>query len=575
MAKQLDKRSESLIQHRLSQIVVSVGVFTTLAVNPWTNYDPISLPKMSVMFTGATACIFVVLLNKNELFNKLSNYQRSVFAFFMLSLFVPLLFSGSDVAQQIWGMFGRNTGVIAYLGLVFLMVSVAVLQKRDSYESIIKFFILGSIPVTAYCIVQFFGKDPIPWSEKFVFGTLGNVNFLSAYLSLVSLGCLVIALRAKISKGLKFGSYLLIGINVSLATSTESIQGPIIFAVGVLSIPFFLLLASGRKIIIRYFIPYAAFLLLCFLALSFALFNKGPLAKFVFQPSVIFRGDYMHAGWEMFTSHLLFGVGMDSYGDWYREVRGEISTLRTGPNRTSNTAHNIFLDLASNGGFLLAMSYLLLLAMVIWSIMEMTKNGRVKNPFVLAAVVIWVAYQVQALVSINQIGVGVWGWIFSGLIVGMARIDDSDDFSTWRSFSASRESNRRFRGKALPPVQMLAIFSGLVIGFASALPPLAADAAYRAASNKGEFEGLYQAAKKIGSTQQHRELVLDLTMRNNLASEARLVADELVAKYPRNSFGWRVLSVAAASTPEERAAALQRTIALDPFNPELRSDAQP
>lgn len=560
---------------RLGQIVALVGVLTTIIVNPWSNYDPISLPKMSVLFTGASACMGIVILNRDSFLSKLNRFQKISFMTFCLSLFVPLIFSGSDIYQQVWGMFGRNTGIVTYLGLVFLMFSAAVIQRRDSYENIIKFFILGSLPVTTYCIVQFFGKDPIPWSEKFVFGTLGNVNFLSAYLSLVSLVCTVLAYRAQVGRNIKISLWSIALINVALATSTDSIQGPIIFAVGILSIPLFLILSSGKRFVLRYFLPYAVFLGFGVVALAFALVNRGPLAKIVFQPSVVFRGDYMHAGWEMFTKNPLFGVGMDSYGDWYREMRGEISTLRTGPNRTSNTAHNIFLDLASNGGILLATSYILLLVLVIWSIARMTRNGRVKSPFVLSAVVIWVAYQVQALVSINQIGVGVWGWIFGGLIIGMDRMDEKESFSAWNSFSASKESNRRLRGKALPPIQMLALFSGLVIGFLATLPPLSADMAYRAASNKGSFQEIYASTKRIGATQQHRELLLDLTLRNNLTNESRLVADELVKKYPRNSFGWRVLSVATASTPDERSAALKVAIQLDPFNPELRMSPQP
>ena len=30
----------------------------------------------------------------------------------------------------------------------------------------------------------------------------------------------------------------------------------------------------------------------------------------------------------------------------------------------------------------------------------------------------WVAYQAQSLISINQLGLGVWGWSLSGLIIG-------------------------------------------------------------------------------------------------------------------------------------------------------------
>ena len=103
-----------------------------------------------------------------------------------------------------------------------------------------------------------------------------------------------------------------------------------------------------------------------FLLTSFALFNKGPLAPLIYQISIQLRGDYMHAGWEMTTLNPFFGVGMDSYGDWYRQARGEITTLRGSAERISNSAHNIFLDISSNGGFPLLISYLAILSIAFY-----------------------------------------------------------------------------------------------------------------------------------------------------------------------------------------------------------------
>ena len=74
----------------------------------------------------------------------------------------------------------------------------------------------------------------------------------------------------------------------------------------------------------------------------------------------------------------------------------------------------------------------------------------------------------------------------------------------------------------------------------------------------------------IGSTEFHSELLLEYSMKRNLESEIRLVADDLLKDYPRNFFAWRLLSVATTGTEEERQSALERARELDPFNPELR-----
>ena len=75
---------------------------------------------------------------------------------------------------------------------------------------------------------------------------------------------------------------------------------------------------------------------------------------------------------------------------------------------------------------------------------------------------------------------------------------------------------------------------------------------------------------KLGATQFHRELALDFALKNNLAGETKTLAEELVRDYPRNYFGWRVLSVSTANTDQDRLIALNQARALDPYNPELK-----
>jgi len=562
-----------LLEARLGQFIAYTGILTTLVVNPWTNYDPISLPKMSVLVAGSFSAGALLIANRGILFSRFSKIEKFCLIVFPISLLIPFLFSGADLAQQFWGVFGRNTGLVSYIALALLMMSTASIQRVEVYERLIYFFILSSIPMTAYCLIQYFKLDPIPWSEHFVFGTLGNVNFLSAFLAMTSLATISYAILTTLKNSIRLALLFYSALKMLLAISTDSIQGPVIFAIGIALLPIFIILKRnrGKRFNISLLLPYFFLLLLGFLALVYGLFNRGPLAAIIFQPSVIFRGDYMHAGWEMLLRKPLTGVGMDSYGDWYRELRGEISTLRTGPNRTANTAHNIFLDLASNGGLVVAVAYAGLLVLVLFAIFKLIRTGRIQSPFVVISIVVWVAYQVQALVSINQLGVGVWGWVFSGVVIGFARTEEMEKLNSLRNFKPAKELKKRYSGKPLPPLQLLVSFAGLATGALLTIPPVVADTGYRSAQSSGSFERIYAATNRLGATQQHRDLLLDLTMRNNLPSETGLVARELVAKYARSFFGWRVLSVAVAASPEERAQARQVAISLDPFNPEPRS----
>jgi len=562
-----------LLEARLGQFIAYTGVLTTLVVNPWTSYDPISLPKMSVLVAGSFSAGALLIANRGILFSRFSKIEKICLTVFLISLLVPFFFSGADLAQQFWGVFGRNTGLVSYIALVLLMMSTASIQRVEVYERLIYFFILSSIPMTAYCLIQYFKLDPIPWSEHFVFGTLGNVNFLSAFLAMTSLATTSYAILSTLKTSVRLVLLFYSALKMFLAISTNSIQGPVIFAIGISLLPIFIILKRnrGKRFNTSLLLPYFALLLVCFLALVYGLFNRGPLASIIFQPSVIFRGDYMHAGWEMLLRKPLTGVGMDSYGDWYRELRGEISTLRTGTNRTSNTAHNIFLDLASNGGLVLAVTYVALIALVSFSIVKLIRNDRIQSPFVVISIVVWLAYQVQALVSINQLGVGVWGWVFSGVLLGLARTNDSGKMSAARSFESSRDSSKKNRGRPLPALQVLIVIMGFTLGALVVAPPLLADIEFRSGQDVGSFGAMYSAANRLGSTQQHRDLLLNKAIVENMPYETANIARQLVSKYPRSYYGWRVLSVAVDTSDAERAQARQMTIALDPFNPEPRT----
>ena len=349
--------------------------------------------------------------------------------------------------------------------------------------------------------------------------------------------------------------------------STGSIQGPIIFGVGVgVYLLIWILDLKRARTIILWSFAAASLTMTYFLAL--ALRNLGPLASFVYQPSVVFRGDYIHAGWEMTLMKPVFGVGMDSYGDWYREARGEISTLRTGPDRIANTAHNIFIDISSNGGALLGCTYVALIIFALLSgVRVLRTNLRSQSSFKLIFAV-WIAYQVQAMVSINQLGVGVWGWMFSGALIGISLLHkEYDPKHTEKKYVIKR---RDFRSQSIKANQLIIGTLGLALGITLGAIPLNADMRYRAASSSGDLQAMIAATSILGTTAFHRELVIDFALRNNLSLEAKELAEDLVLDYPRDFFGWRVLSILDVNSAEQRLQAIERLKELDPFNPNFK-----
>ena len=552
---------KDLVSHRAWQALMVVGPLTSMLVNPWSNYDPISVVKMCSVVTIAFMLLGIFISEKRILGLKENMTLIVSSGFFVTWLVVTFLFSGAPFDQQFWGYFGRNTGLLTYLSLIIILLAAAGLRQTFYFRQLDSSLLYASMPIASYCVFQIMGRDPVNWSQFDVFGTLGNVNFLSGFLGLVC-----VSIFAKIfTKPLGWKNFLLVGLLIAyfgIIASSKSIQGFVIFAVGAVVVTYFRL---GTLQISKLLRTLLVLLVSLFGYISVqGLFNKGLLAGFLYQPSNVLRADYMHAGWQMTTDHPFFGVGLDSYGDWYRQARGEITTLRGSPDRNSNAAHSVFLDISSNGGFPLLVAYIaILLVIFVRCLKAIKKQGKTYDPIFVSLFSVWVAFHFQSFISINQIGVGVWGWIVGGALFGYSTLVCS------QAEVSGKFVSKKFKGKLIPAKTNIAMFLSTAIGVILAVIPQQADSRYFAATKTGQFTTVEKAAISIGSTAWHRNLLLDAAMASQDSVSARRISYDAIARYPRNFWAWKVLWVLPDSTVEERTKALDKLRELDPFNPEF------
>jgi hypothetical protein len=265
----------------------------------------------------------------------------------------------------------------------------------------------------------------------------------------------------------------------------------------------------------------------------------------------------------------LSGIGIDSYDDWYRAERGIISALRTSLNRTANSAHNVSIDIAAGGGFPLLIAYLSLLAVIVYAIFVGLRKGRAKDPVFMALATSWVAYQVQASVSINQIGVGVWGWILGGALLGYSKLGTITEDAQLVSVGKKRGPDGRRKGRGNPntppaiPVMWSSLF--LTIGFVFSFLPLKTDADFANASKTGSAEKLLEiSTRSTANTFMLAKSASD-SLQSNLVDIAKTITVQLNSKYPRNLTGYLIAYDNPASTSSERSAALKAINDLDPF----------
>jgi O-antigen ligase len=555
------------VMKRLGTILLLLGPVTTLAVSPYSSFDPINLIKMIFVSGFAFSALFLIISTWKVSFIRLPRGVWFATWFFLLWMTIVLATSGAPLNQQFWGVFGRNNGYLGYFSLIVLLIAVALIQNKSFYHKLVNAIVLTAVPTTVYALIQVAGRDPISWSVMEPFATLGNINFSSAFFGLASLCATVLVFAPKQKIWIRVALLIMVVTDLYIILETGSIQGFMIYLAGMGIIGFFLVRSYKPTRFLQ--IPYLALGVVGFALTSLALNNVGPLARFVFGDTILFRFDYWYAGWAMTIKNPIFGVGLDSYGDWYRELRGEIATLRTVPDRITNTAHNIYLDISASGGLPLILAYLVLLGYAFRAAWRVIQRDKSFNTYFVALFATWIAYLIQAAISINQIGVGIWGWLFTGALIGYEIATREVSQSSTKVQSPSKGKSR-IDSTQLPASVALLGIAGFVFGFFLSFIPFNADSNFRDAIQAGNPAEQLTKAKALGATAFHMELALDAAVKANNEALADQITEELLNRYPRDFMAWRVKQVLASSTPEERDEAYQRLKAMDPFNPDIQ-----
>ena len=119
----------------------------------------------------------------------------------------------------------------------------------------------------------------------------------------------------------------------------------------------------------------------------------------------------------MFLSSPLTGIGIDRYGAYFKEFRETQYSLNYGFDLTSSNAHNVPIQLFATGGIFVGGFYILILLFIAWrGFLGISRNRGNARLVVAAVFAAWLAYQAQSIVSIDNIGLAVWGWLLGGAI---------------------------------------------------------------------------------------------------------------------------------------------------------------
>jgi len=535
--------------------------------------DPINLPKASVLAFLASIALALLVFNSKALLSKKYKAISIVVFIFVVDLLAVFLFSGSNFIFQFYGTSGRNTGLLTYLCLAVALLSTVLVSNAQYLVRWIAVTVFIGIALIIYGEIQHFGKDPFPYVNAYgsnVFGTFGNQNFQSAFLGMM--GAVFVGLVFNKSLNI-YLRVLSIGVAVFIPfqiKQTTSEQGFLNFAAGVGIIVVLYLFMSRKKVLA---LVASAFISVGGFAVLLGLVNIGPLAETLYKSSLLARGFYWRAALNMLVDHPFFGVGLDGFGNWYRRSR-TLEAVQYNAGITSDAAHNVFLDIAASGGFPLITIYLVLFGFVVKSIVSVVRRSSEFNANFALIVGVWVAYQTQSFISINQIGLAIWGWVLSGLIIGY-EINTREDVAEGAQVNSKKFSKpKKFRPanngkKEAAPELVIAVFIGFAIGLVLALPPYVAATKYYKALQSSDGVVIQPAAYLKPYDLMRFMLVARIMQDNKLDERALQVTRDMVQIFPDSFYAWSFFAGLPAATPAEVAEAKAQMRRLDPLNPNL------
>jgi hypothetical protein len=559
------------INEKLLVKILSIGAaLTTILIVSGSVTDPVNAPKLVIIgVTGVAslALLFSVDFGKRWKTFKFESLLGILFIFFMVTAVVA---SKSPISQNLYGSYGRNNGFFTYLFLLFIFLASLVLKFKSSFEFIIKSLLFAGLINVVYCLWVIAFGDFIGWSNPYgnILGTLGNPNFIGSFLGIFFTAYLAFALKSNVNKLFQYSLIVVLPITAFEIYKSHAIQGRVVAALGVGILGFLLVRARfGNAVTLGYL---SASIVIGVLSLLGAL-QIGPLAKYIYKTSVSLRGQYWLAGWNTGEAHPLTGVGMDSFGDWYRRSRDAHALELPGVNTVVNAAHNVPMDIFAFGGWPLFITYIAIMSCAAVAALRLVIRSKEFDPIFAVLITGWVGYQVQSIISINQIGLAVWGWILSGSVIAYeraTRISTHEEASKVKNKAIPRKSDNQ---SAL--FVLIGAF-GAVVGLVIALPPMVSDAKWRSAQVASTVQGIESTMVpsfyNLQNTTKYLNNIQSLES-SGLFDLSHKYAQQAVKWNPESFELWKVLYLVKNSTSEEKAIALENMKRLDPLNPDVTS----
>ena len=386
--------------------------------------DPFNSPKFWLLIILSSYLFgYVVVLFKNIVQARNLKVLLSMLLIFNLAGVIAAL--STDVKFiAFMGDSQRRNGFLTYLALSVVMLATALTFKVESVNQLHKVAFLTGLLLSIYGLMQISGLDFVDWNNPYnaIISTVGNPNFAAAIMSIMALLIFAPVLNSGYSKLIRISSLILTILILYTIFLSDARQGLLAFFAGLLAYMIIWAFIKSKRVGYIFLLSGACVGLLAIAGML----QKGPLSSLLYKGSVTVRGYYWDAGIAMVRANPFFGVGYDSYGSYFKEYREVGYPLKYGFGITSSNAHNLPIQIFSTSGIFAGTAYMAITVFIfvvgLRAILRASNNQKLQIGGVLSA---WIAYQAQSIVSIDNIGISVWGWALGGAVLGTSFLNSS------------------------------------------------------------------------------------------------------------------------------------------------------
>lgn len=403
----------------LSAVVVTAFAYTSQAA------DPLNVVKLTMLLYAVVVLLAVGAVSAvrtRSVTVPREPLLGAVAAFLLAALLAAA--ASPDLGTAVLGQYQRNTGLLLFLSCAIALTAVLLVFDPARLELLVRALLGIGAGFAVYGLFQAADLDPVRWSNPFnpILLTLGNPNFASAYLGTLVPVAAYAALRRTWTTPWRIAAALLAVTLFGLAAYSGSAQGPLCALAGLSVVAVAWLLDAKPVLRRRGLIALGSAVSAGFLLVLSAILGKAPSDRIELLVSARPRQWYWEAGAKMFTDRPWRGVGLDSYGAFYRSFRPAQATRELGTAGFTDSAHSVPLSMFSWGGVLLGVAFLVLLGTVAAALVAGLRRHTGERRLLLGGLGgAWLAWVVQGLVSIDQVPITLLGWVLCGATVVAAR----------------------------------------------------------------------------------------------------------------------------------------------------------